>query len=190
MSPSLYHSRPLVLLGVLGFWALSLIEMTPQTFEAHKHVDNLIDPVLESTSLWQGNWDLFAPVIDHWNTRLECEISWEDGSQTRWSTLDWTTASNWQRMRNFRRNEYFENMITSRGHLLYPALSDHIIRTASKNEQKNVRWADMIYLGETLLPPDEHWRKAYTTPQFRDPERFYSWYPHAIPESEIMLFGN
>jgi len=187
---SLYHSRPLILLGVLGFWGVSLVEMTPQVLEVHKQVDNTIDPVLEAVSLWQGSWDLFAPDIDHWNTRVECVITWEDGSETHWSTIDWANASAWERMRNFRRNEYFDDLIANRGALLWPAFGDHLVRTLTAGENKNVRWADLIYLGETLLPPEAHWRKAYITPQFRAPERFYSWYPHEISESEIMLFGN
>jgi hypothetical protein len=190
MLKSLYHSRPLVLLTVLGFWSVSLIEITPKVSEFHQQADDLINPVLETTSLWQGNWDLFAPGIDTWNTHLECQIKWADGSESTWSTLDWTNASQWQRMRNFRRNEYFDNMITNQGPSLWPALSDHIIRTMSVTEQKTVRWADLKYRAETILPPDQHWRKAYTTPEFHAPLQFYSWYPHAIPESEIMFFGN
>jgi len=187
---AIYHSKPLVLCGVLGFWLLCLIEVAPQDSEVHKRLDHLIHPVLDKTSLWQGNWELFAPVIDHWNTRLECVITWEDGTEARWSTIDWTHAGYWERMKNFRRNEYFDNVIANRGSLLWPALSDHIVKQMSVEHGKTARWADLVYLGETLPSPMEHWKPAYTAPEFRDPETFYSWNPHEISESEVMLFGH
>lgn len=190
MRKSLYHYRPLVLLGVLTFWVISLIEGVPQSNLVHEQLDEFINPGLRRLSLWQGNWDLFAPEMDHWNTSLECVVLWHDGTESQWTTLDWTNASNWDRMRNFRRNEYFDGVGGHQGHLLWSSLSDHIVHQLSLEEGKTARWANLSYREELLPTPEVSWRKAYTEPDFSEPQKFYSWSPHEITESEIMLFGN
>ncbi|MBD3676648.1 MAG: hypothetical protein HUJ26_24310 [Planctomycetaceae bacterium] len=190
MINSLYHSRLLVLTGILVYWGMTLIDTYPHNSVLHEKMNEAVDPVLNRVNLWQGRWQLFAPDIDHWNMRIECVVTWDDGTESRWSTLDWNNATFWERMVHFRWNEYIDNVTGDQGPALWEPLSEHLVREMAKREGKTPHWAQLIYQGETLPPPNEAWRKAYSVPEFHNPDHFYSWYPHEFTESEIMLYGN
>jgi hypothetical protein len=190
MSDSLYRSRPLVLVGVLTFWSICLIEGLPTANIIHEQVDDFLDPMLSRTSLWQNDWALFAPNIDHYNSKLECVITWDDGTQTVWSHPDWTTASWGEKFRQFRRIEFYESLIVDTGRQARPAFSNVMAQELAKESGKTPRLAELMFHGDTILPPQEIWRKAFSSPQFDPPLKLYTWYPNAISESEIQLFGN
>lgn len=190
MIKSLYHFRPLVLTGILLYWGVTLIDVYPHNSVMHENADKFVDPFLNRTNLWQGRWQLFAPEIDRWNSRLECVVTWTDGTESRWTTLDWTKASMLERMRHFRRNEFLDDLTSDQGPPLWEPFSATMVREMSEKEGKSPRWAHLIFHGETLAPPHEVWRKAYTEPDFQEPDHFFSWYPHEVTEPEIMLYGN
>lgn len=190
MSDSLYRSRPLVLLGVLTFWAVCLIDGMPASNLVHEELSQAVNPMLYRTSLWQNDWALFAPDIDHYNSKLECTVTWDDGTQTTWTHPDWTTASWTVRFRHFRRMEFYEHLILDRGRQAWPAFANVKVQELAKASGKTPRLAELTYYGDTIAPPQELWRKAYSSPQFEPPLKFYTWYPNAISESEIKLFGN
>jgi len=93
-------------------------------------------------------------------------------------------------MRHFRRNEFLDDLTSDQGPPLWEPFSATIVREMSEKEGKSPRWAHLIFRGETLAPPHEVWRKAYTEPEFQEPDHFFSWYPHEVTEPEIMLYGN
>ena len=191
MSDSLYRCRPLVLSGILLFWAVCMIDGTPASSPVHEKLDDLVDPMLCKVSLWQNDWALFAPDIDHWNSKIECIITWDDGSQTVWSHADWTTAGWWEKFRQFRHMEYYESLILANGQPAWPAFADITIHRVAEETGKSPRLAELVYYGDTISPPEKVWRQAYSAPQFEpSPLKFYTWYPNAISESEIRFYGN
>jgi len=190
MSDSLYRCRPLVLSGVLAFWAVCLIEGTPVSSVVHKKLDDYVTPTLVRTSLWQNNWDLFAPVIDNYNAKIECVITWDDGTQSVWSHPDWTNASWWDRIREFRRMEYYDTLVSSAGQRAWPGFAHVTVVEMARETGKTPRLAEVMLYGDRIDRPQETWRKAYSPPQFEPPQKIFVWYPNAISESEIRLFGN
>ena len=190
MSDSLYRYRPLVIFGVLAYWSVSLIDGLPPSNVVHERLNDWVDPMLNRTSIWQSNWNLFAPEIDHWNSGIECVITWDDGTESVWTHPDWTTASRWERFRNFRRIEYYERLTLNQGQPAWPVFAEITATQLAQEQGKTPRLAELFFHGETIPPPEEIWRKAYTAPQFEPPLKFYTWYPNAISESETYLFGN
>lgn len=190
MSGSLYRCRPLVLSCVLVFWALCLIDGTPATSVVHQELDRFVDPVLIRTSLWQNDWALFAPNIDHYNSKIECVITWEDGTKSVWTHPDWTDASCWLRFREFRRMEYYDSVVLEFGKQAWPAFANWTVAEMAAETGKTPRLAELVYYGDTIASPEEMWRKAYTAPQFDSHMKFFTWYPNAVSESEIHMFGN
>lgn len=190
MSDSPYRCRPLVLTGIFTFWSVCLIDGTPASSLVHKELDEIVTPVLVRTSLWQGDWALFAPDIDHYNSKIECVITWDDGTESVWTHPDWTDASWWVRFRSFRRMEYYESVVLAFGKQAWPAFANWTVSEMADETGKTPRLAELMYYGDTIAPPEEVWRKAYSAPQFEDPMKFYTWYPNAVSESEIQLFGN
>jgi hypothetical protein len=117
-------------------------------------------------------------------------ITWDDGTQSVWTHPDWTDASLWARFREFRRMEYYDSLIGATGRQAWPAFADVTVSQMAQAEGKTPRLAELYCHGDRISPPQTVWRKAYTAPQFDPPEKFFTWYPNAISESEIHLFGN
>jgi hypothetical protein len=47
---------------IVCFVTLGLIDATPVTSPPHARLKSAVDPLLDKTGLWQGDWRLFAPT--------------------------------------------------------------------------------------------------------------------------------
>jgi hypothetical protein len=60
--------------------------------------------------LWQGTWNLFAPIPDHQNHRLHADIVYDDTTVVEWNSPEWQSQTPWQRFTGHRESEFIENI--------------------------------------------------------------------------------
>lgn len=89
---------------------IDVIPVYPSTASLQVQAKNLIDPLLDSTGLWQGEWNLFAPGVDSNNSRIEALVIYSDGSEAEWKSVDWTQMSPWGRLRVYRYLEFLDDL--------------------------------------------------------------------------------
>lgn len=107
---------------LLVLFALDTMPCTPQP------VRQLIQPLLNVTGLWQGQWTLFAPVPDSRNHHLRAEIRFADGTQRIWQTPTWRTQSPWQRFIGHRESEFLEKIWEDDNSRAWPAFAQDLVR--------------------------------------------------------------
>lgn len=107
---------------LLVLFALDTMPCTPQP------VRQLIQPLLNLTGLWQGQWTLFAPVPDARNHRLRAEIKFVDGTQRIWQSPAWRTLSPWQRFIGHRESEFLEKIWEDDNSRAWPAFAQDLVR--------------------------------------------------------------
>lgn len=157
---------------------LVLIDAMPQVGRIHRRLKRETDLVLDMTGLWQGSWTLYCPDPDRINTRLTAEILYSDGSRAHWQSLDWTRLSCWERLRTFRRQEYYDNIRFTSNRGAWESLARYLARTvpapgdggARPVEVKlSVRWAE-------IPPPDPaQWVPVGPYTEFNQGNEFYTW---------------
>lgn len=89
---------------------------------------DLIDPVLDKSGLYQGEWSMFSPP-DSVNTRLSADIEYQDGTMAQWQSPDWRRLSYFDRFLASRRLEYLEKSGNLGGVQFWPELVEYMVRT-------------------------------------------------------------
>lgn len=95
---------------IVVFIALVLIDTLPGKLFRHQPLKKAVDPILDVSGLWQGEWNLFSPVVDSENHRLEVEFVFSDGSTHRWQSIDWSKASSLEKFRRVREVEFYDRV--------------------------------------------------------------------------------
>ena len=190
MIDSLYRSKPLVLGTLCLFWLVMLIETLPNSTLVHTAIEKRVDPILVRTGLWQGKWDLFAPTVDFFNSRMEATLTWEDGTQTFWSVPNWMEYSNWQKFVEFRRMEYYDTMHNIPDKSGWNAFANYLVQQESVKSNQRIRMVELYAEGDFIMKPNLSWRPAYSAPVFTERSQFHTWYPHESSDSQSMFFGN
>ncbi len=108
--------------ALLTLFALDTMPCTPQP------VRQLIQPLLNLTGLWQGQWTLFAPVPDARNHRLRAEIKFVDGTQRIWRSPAWTTQGPWRRFVEHRNSEFLEKIWEDGNSPAWTAFAQDLVR--------------------------------------------------------------
>lgn len=108
--------------GLLTLFVLDTMPCTPQP------VRQLIQPLLNFSGLWQGQWTLFAPVPDSQNHRLRAEIKFADGTQRIWESPAWTTQSPWRRFVGHRNSEFLEKVWEDSNSPAWTAFAQDLVR--------------------------------------------------------------
>lgn len=89
---------------IVVLFALDTLPCTPDS------VRGLMEPLMDSTGLWQGTWNLFAPNPDSRNHRLRADLYYPNGTHRVWSSPDWRSQSTWQRFIGHRETEFIEKI--------------------------------------------------------------------------------
>jgi len=88
---------------------LLLADMLPKRTLLHQNLVNRLDYIYDITGLWQGYWDVFAPV--NTSTRsFVAIIEYDDQSETRWHPPNPAKMSLLDKWYKYRLIEYFENL--------------------------------------------------------------------------------
>jgi len=157
---------------IVVVFALDTLPCTPGA------VRNLIDPLIDTTGLWQGTWNLFAPIPDSRNHRLRADLFYPDGTHRVWNSPDWRSQSTWQRFVGHRETEFLEKISEDVNSSTW---NDFVMSVARQESlrmtfpQKPVKIVLSVIWGDIPLPEADAWKSA-ARPVSLDQEReFYIW---------------
>ncbi|MBS0206706.1 MAG: hypothetical protein JSS49_27835 [Planctomycetes bacterium] len=131
---------------VVVLFALDTLPCTPPSIRAG------IEPLLNTTGLWQGTWTLFAPIPDRRNHRLHATIDFTDGQRKIWNSPDWRSQSPWRRFVGHRETEFLEKVWLEENSHVWPAFAQSLVRSevethGSERQPKqvvlSVEWGDI-----------------------------------------------
>ena len=88
---------------------LLLADMLPRRILLHQNLVNRLDYVYDITGLWQGYWDVFAPVGTGTRSFVAI-IEYDDQSEARWHSPDPAKMSLLDKWYKYRLIEYFDNL--------------------------------------------------------------------------------
>lgn len=140
-------------IGTLIF--LMVADAVPSLGTFHQRIKNWIDPVLDKTGLWQGDWALFAPGVAKRNSRMSAEIGCSNGEIIRWSSPALHQLSIPGRFLAFRDGEFFETIRNDSESGGWESLADYLARTevASRFPGERAGWIRLIRHWWDVPPP-------------------------------------
>jgi hypothetical protein len=161
---------PLPRLALNLFLATILLVVIIDTLpQAPPALHTAVKPLVELLAIHQGPWALFAPNPDKTNTRLLAEITYRDGEERIWHSLNWTNASAWDKWTKHRHLEWFDHVPNYKHARLYEAWSRHIAREARPDLASADQGAEVrIIVAQAEIPPasERPWKS------FREPRPF------------------
>ncbi len=193
MRTGLYWNRWLVygVLTIVG--GMMLIDAFPQTTLLHARLANAIDPILDKTGLWQGNWMLFAPSPDNVNVRIGAKITWDNNVETEWRQPNWHSMSPWEKTLRFREMEYFDKLwVVREDSSVWKAFCSYLVRQQeaeaainsntlidsngrAPEERAKVIKVKLFQDRDLIPPPSKAVRKAYAEPEYSATYHLYTW---------------
>jgi len=157
---------------IVAVFALDTLPCTPGA------VRNLMEPLIDSTGLWQGTWNLFAPIPDSRNHRLRADLYYPNGTHHVWNSPEWRSHSTWQRFIGHRKTEFIEkisdeaNRSAWHDFAMSVARQERLRMTLPQMPEKivlSVIWGD-------ISPPEGDVWKSAARPEPLDQEReFFTW---------------
>lgn len=172
----LYWNRYLVYGVLIALGSLSIIEALPQYTLLHGKLKNIADPVLDVTGLWQGSWDLFAPTPDYVNVRVGATLFWSDGSRTFWVQPNWYEMSPGEKMLNFRRMSYFDELWRSSNSAAWEPFCEHLAKSEGVGKSAQVTKIALFQDRDVIALPSDTWRAASSEPQFEIHSKLITWF--------------
>lgn len=114
-----------------------------------------IDPALDVTGLWQGEWALFAPAVIKRNVRMSAEIGCSNGKILVWKSPALHKLSVPERFLAFREGEYFDSIRNDSEAGAWEGLADYLVRTeiASQAPGERAGWVRLLRHWRDVPPP-------------------------------------
>lgn len=143
---------------VLVIFALDTMPVTP------RWVRSALEPLLDATGLWQGSWNLFAPIPDSRNQRIRADFYYVDGTHTVWNSPEPQSQSAWQRFTRHRESEFLEKIWKDRNAAAWPAFAALLVRDERlrKSSDSRLSKVELSVIYGDIPPPQEPWRPAAT----------------------------
>lgn len=163
----------LIIIPMMIVW---LVDALPCYTLLHGKLKNRLDPLLDKTGLWQGDWQLFAPVPDHINTRLSVHIDYEDEPSVSWYQPDWSSMSGPQKSLWFRRMAFLDAIRLDRNSSAWKSFCCAIVRQVG-SENADPRKVTLIVREQVIPAPDKFWWNVGETQNMGDERILYVWYP-------------
>lgn len=101
----------------------------PPFGRVHQQLKDAIDPLLDVTGLWQGDWGLFAPEVLKRSGRLSAEIRCANGETLVWQSPRLNTLPLTERFLRFREGEYYDTIRNDDSAGAWESLADYLART-------------------------------------------------------------
>lgn len=139
---------------VVVVFALDMMPCTPAVIRRG------LNPLLNVTGLWQGTWNLFAPVPDFRNHRIRADFFYVDGTHRVWTSPDPRSQSAWKRFVGHRESEFLEKVWEDENNTARPGFAQQLVEEQRQlhpddgplsRVELSVIWGD-------IPPPSEAWR--------------------------------
>ena len=129
---------------LVAWLLIMIIDPTPQVGQLHGKLKEAIDPYLDATGLWQGNWRLFAPSPDKTNASVTAEVAFEDGKVVLLRTPKWREISAWERLVRFRQAEFIDSIRLDSNRFIWPNYAEYLRRTVKHPTDENLRVKEVL----------------------------------------------
>ncbi|MFK7770110.1 MAG: hypothetical protein AB8B55_23070 [Mariniblastus sp.] len=161
--------KSLVNIFLVGFLLVMLIDPAPripasiagvelpQLRKWQGQLKDGLDPYLDATGLWQGDWRLFAPSPDKINASVTAEVAFEDGKIVLVKTPNWREISAWERFVKFREAEFVDGVRNDNNRAIWPTYADYLRRTVKHPTDEKQRVTEVLLSRRwaNIAPPDE-----------------------------------
>lgn len=120
--------RRIIDVGIV-LWLFTLLSTgLPQFVPGVPAVERVMWPLADRLGLAQGSWTLFAPNPDHINTWVEIELTSDGQTQTSWTTPDWRSLSELERIQHIRWYKFADKLRSDDGAFLRRPVLDYALR--------------------------------------------------------------
>ena len=142
-------------LFIVGFLVFVWIEAAPVEGRVISGIRSAFDPVGDVLGLWQGRWDLFAPLVDKENNRIEAKIYFDGESDPEiWRSPDWNKLSCLGKFRSSREIEFYDRIRNDRDPRVWESFSRYLVsEIGKKGETRKVSKVELISVVEKISPP-------------------------------------
>lgn len=165
--------------AIVLIFALDTLPCTPSA------VRNLMEPLIDTTGLWQGTWNLFAPIPDSRNHRLRADLYYLDGTHRVWNSPDWQIQSMWQRFVGHRETEFLEKISDEVNRSAWHDFAMSVSRQESlrmKIPQKPKTIVLSVIWGDVSSPEGDVWKSAVKNAPLDQEREIYTWTDRAEME--------
>lgn len=151
-------------LFIVCFVALGLIDATPVVVVGHARLESSVDPFLDASGLWQGDWQLFAPAPRDINVSISVRFV-GDGPSREWRSPEWRHLPLTQKFFLVRHMKFYEGIRLDRNENAWAALADYHLRQLPPAARRDIVRVELRrHWRETPNPRDE-WIPAGTSIQ-------------------------
>ena len=112
---------------IVCFVTLGLIHATPVTSATHARLKSAVDPFLDKTGLWQGDWRLFAPEPRKINVTVSARII-GDGVSLEWTSPNWRELAALQKFFTVRHTKFYDAHRLDENQGAWAAFAEHRLR--------------------------------------------------------------
>ena len=164
-------------LFVLAYVALGLIDATPVTGPAHARVKSALDPFLDVTGLWQGDWRLFGPEPDKLNATLSARFLDAQGREAApaWRSPAWRELSVLEKFPRVRHMKFYDGLRQDQHRLAWPTFVAYRLRKLDPAVRAQVRRIELHRHWRETPPPDRQWIPAAAQPGPTKSYLFFAW---------------
>lgn len=134
---------------------LFIVDAIPSFGAFQQRLKNWMDPALDISGLWQGEWTLFAPAVIKRNARMSAEIGCSNGKILVWNSPALHKLPIPERFLAFREGEYFETIRNDSEAGAWESLADYLARTevALQAPGERAGWIRLIRHWWDVPPP-------------------------------------
>jgi len=149
---------------IAGLLFLLVTDALPPLGSYHQRLKDWIDPLMDVSGLWQGDWELFAPDVIKRSARMSAEIRCTNGVTLVWQSPLLHTLPIAERFLRFRDGEFFDTIRNDDQSGGWESLADYLARTevtrlAPGERALSIRlwrhWWDVPPPGSRLPQPPE-----------------------------------
>ena len=116
-------------LFIAGLLCVLVTDALPPLGAFHRRLKDWIDPLMDVTGLWQGDWELFAPDVIKRSARMSAEIRCTNDVTLVWQSPLLHTLPIAERFLRFRDGEFFDTIRNDDQAGAWGSLADYLTRT-------------------------------------------------------------
>lgn len=155
-------------------WLLVLgVDAAPDMGDWHRNLKEKLDPFLDVTGLWQGNWNLFAPEPDKINVAITAEVIFPDGEEIVWRSPEWRSMSAWQRFLSFREAEFIDNVRKDVFQVVWSTFADYLSQLVVHPTNPELKPTGIILTRHWVIIPAPNSDNVKQFPELPDMDSSY-----------------
>lgn len=164
-------------LFIAAYVTLGLIDATPVVSNLHARVKSSIDPFLDATGLWQGDWRLFAPEPRKVNVYVSATFI-ADGVALDWHSPRWTEMSVVEKFFYVRHMKFYDGIRLDENRAAWSAFADYRVAQLPPTVRSTVTRVELRRHWRETPPPNVEWTPGGT---FVSPNKSYAFFARDLP---------